>query len=394
MNIHLIRSSELSVQTYTNVLNLLHKTQGPLKYIASKNTDWETINYEKDWITEEQFKKVERTNFEAERNMNYSLAKATFSVKEVTTSGIFDDFPIKEKQATWDNLFSSCETYRKTYAIPENDIVILLTDISNDKNWFGSVDQTMRNVFIQTSNWSSFFGSEIDTRFPIAYEVVAWVMRILMFRNRYELSQLLHIQPKGCMMDFCEHKSQIVLKMRTADICGDCLDHIQTRDINPTALNQLLETMDGIRSNILFRERSTVLNRPSRLEIRGYMKRIFLVDLGDLEVRLNPKEKTLFLFFLNHPEGVRIVDLMDHKAEILDLYKRFSRASTPSLIENAVDLMLQPTDGNINQVLTRIRSKFKQTAGDSIAGYYTIEGTRNEAYKISLNRELVNVIEN
>jgi len=55
--------------------------------------------------------------------------------------------------------------------------------------------------------------------------------------------------------------------------------------------------------------------------------------------------------------------------------------------------MIQPTDGNINQVLTRIRSKFKQTAGDSIAGYYTIEGARNEVYKISLNRELVSVIE-
>jgi hypothetical protein len=110
-------------------------------------------------------------------------------------------------------------------------------------------------------------------------------------------------------------------------------------------------------------------------------------------VRLNPKEKTLFLFFLNHPTGVRIVDLMDHKAEILELYSRVSRASTPTLIVNAVDLMLHPTDGNINQVLTRIRSKFKQTAGDSIAGYYTIEGARNEVYKIALNRELVNTIE-
>jgi hypothetical protein len=84
-----------------------------------------------------------------------------------------------------------------------------------------------------------------------------------------------------------------------------------------------------------------------------------------------------------------MVDLMDHKAEILDIYKRFSRSSTTELIEKAVDLMLQPTDGNINQVLTRIRSKFKLAAGDSISAYYTIEGLRNEPYKISLNRELI-----
>jgi hypothetical protein len=335
---------------------------------------------------------LEPKNFDDERHLSHNIAISSIE-EHRTLSFKDDDFPSTEKQATWDDLFFNCEKYRKTYRIPENDLVILLTDISNDKNWFGSVDQKMRNIFIQTSNWAHFFGSEIDSRFPIAYEVVVWILRIMMFRNRYEITQFLHMQPRGCMMDFCERKDQIVLKMRTADICGDCLDHIQARDVNRTALNQILESMDGIRGNILFRERSTVLNRPSKLEIRGYMKRIFLVDLGDLEVRLNPKEKTLFLFFLNHPEGVRIVDLMDHKPEILGLYSRFSRASTPSLIEDAVDLMLQPTDGNINQVLTRIRSKFKQTAGDSIAGHYTIEGARNEPYKIALNRELVNTIE-
>lgn len=391
MNVHLIRSSELSLETYTNVWNLLNKFQGPINFNESEDFEWDNFLYEQDWISEEQFKEVQKVDFRQEKDINsYSLYAESPSERNYSEK----TFPFKEPQLTWEDLFLICEKYRRKYTVPENDLVFLLTDVSNDKNWFGSVDQKMRNVFIQTSNWSSFFGAEIDSRFPIAYEVVVWTLRIMMYRNRYELSQQLHAQPKGCMMDFCEHKSQIVLKMRTADICGDCLDYIQKRDVNRTALNQILETMDGIRSNILFRERSSVLNRPSRLEIRGYMKRIFLVDLGDLEVRLNPKEKTLFLFFLNHPEGVRIVDLMDHKAEILELYKRFSRASTPSLIEDAVDLMLQPTDGNINQVLTRIRSKFKQTAGDSIAGYYTIEGARNVVYKISLNRELVNIIEN
>jgi hypothetical protein len=391
MNVHLIRSSELSLETYTNVWNLLNKFQGPINFNESEDFEWDNFLYEQDWISEEQFKEVQKVDFRQEKDINsYSLYAESPSERNYSEK----TFPFKEPQLTWEDLFLICEKYRRKYTVPENDLVFLLTDVSNDKNWFGSVDQKMRNVFIQTSNWSSFFGSEIDSRFPIAYEVVVWTLRIMMYRNRYELSQQLHAQPKGCMMDFCEHKSQIVLKMRTADICGDCLDFIQKRDVNRTSLNQILETMDGIRSNILFRERSSVLNRPSRLEIRGYMKRIFLVDLGDLEVRLNPKEKTLFLFFLNHLEGVRIVDLMDHKAEILELYKRFSRASTPSLIEDAVDLMLQPTDGNINQVLTRIRSKFKQTAGDSIAGYYTIEGARNEVYKISLNRELVTIIEN
>ena len=97
MNIHLIRSSELSIDTYTNVLNLLNKTQGPLTYFASKETDWETVNYEKDWITEEQFKKAEQTNFDAERNMNYSLSRPSFTERNVF-SCFDDDFPKIEKK--------------------------------------------------------------------------------------------------------------------------------------------------------------------------------------------------------------------------------------------------------------------------------------------------------
>lgn len=382
MNIHLIRSSELSVETYSNILNILRKYHGPLDYIDSEEVSGEHKPYETEWLSEDHFKGIKHVDFSLD-------SESICGFDELNSIHPQRTFPFREKQATWDELFSTCEKYRSEYKIPDNDLVFLLTDISNDKNWFGAADKSMRNVFIQTSNWSDFFGAKTDERFPVAYEVVVWILRILMYDSRSEFAQYLHPQPKGCMMDFCEDKAQIILKMRTADICSDCLKHIQSRDVSRTALNQILETMDGIRGNILFRERSAVLNRPSKLEIRGYMKRIFLSDLGDLEIHLNPKEKTLFLFFLNHPEGVRIVDLIDHKDEILTIYKRFSRAATPQIIEKAVNLMLQPTEGNINQVLTRIRSKFRQSAGESISTYYTIEGIRNEPYKIALNRELI-----
>ena len=221
MKVHLIRSNELSIETYSNVWNLLNKIQGPIDYIIPKDADWEVINYEKDWISEEQFKKAEYEAFESERCMSkISPTRSSFS-------SLFEEFPPKEPQATWDDLFSICEQYRIENSIPETDLVFLLTDVSNEKNWFGAVDKKMGNFFVQTSNWSTFFGSEIDARFPIAYEVVVWILRIMMYNNRHELSQQMHMQPKGCMMDFCEHKSQIVLKMRTADVCGDCLDQIQ-----------------------------------------------------------------------------------------------------------------------------------------------------------------------
>ena len=249
----------------------------------------------------------------------------------------------------------------------------------------------MKNYFIQTSNWHHFLGNSIDSRFPIAYEIVIWLLRSQMFQNRQEIMDGVHKGSTGCMMDFCENKKDIVLKMRTADICNDCLAVIQNREVDRPFARQVLDSMDGIRQHMMFRERSEFLNSPSKMEIRGFMKHIFLKDLGDLEIHLNPKEKTIYLFFLNHPEGVRIVDLIDHKTEISHFYETFTNSFESAQIAQAINLLLDPTEGNINQVLSRIRAKFKSAVGSKLANFYTIEGNQGDPFKIHFNRELVTI---
>jgi len=218
-------------------------------------------------------------------------------------------------------------------------------------------------------------------------------LRSQMFQNRQEIMDGVHKGSTGCMMDFCENKKDIVLKMRTADICNDCLAVIQNREVDRPFARQVLDSMDGIRQHMMFRERSEFLNSPSKMEIRGFMKRIFLKDLGDLEIQLNPKEKTIYLFFLNHPEGVRIVDLIDHKTEISHFYETFTNSYETVQIGQAINLLLDPTEGNINQVLSRIRAKFKSAVGIKLSNFYTIEGNPGDSFKIHLNRELVTIEE-
>ena len=55
-------------------------------------------------------------------------------------------------------------------------------------------------------------------------------------------------------MDFCEEKKQIALKMRTADICYTCLSYSEKNDSNRVYMNQLMQIMDGVRSNLMFRD--------------------------------------------------------------------------------------------------------------------------------------------
>jgi hypothetical protein len=211
-----------------------------------------------------------------------------------------------------------------------------------------------------------------------------------MFENNEAILKGVHKKSIGCIMDFCEDKSQIIIKMRTADVCDTCMNHFKNRDTPTLYTRQFFEILDGIRNSMTFRSRSALLQQPSRLEIRGYSRKIFFTDLGGLELRLNPKEKSIFLFYLNHPEGIIISHLQDYKEEITLLYSRFSNQSEPDTINRAIETLINPLDNDINVVLSRINAKIKKAVGEYLYNYYCISGERGDIKKICLDRELIN----
>ena len=213
-----------------------------------------------------------------------------------------------------------------------------------------------------------------------------------MFKDQLETYNALHNDPRGCMMDFCKQKTQIILKMRTGDLCQDCMNILTNRDVNRSHARQLFTIMDGIRDNLLFRQRSILLMENSRMEIRGLSKRIFLTDLGDLEINLNPKERALFLLYLNHPEGITRSHLVDHKVELRSYYSMFSQQPSNDLIDEAISRLTDVTDNNMNEVMARIRTKFRQSVGEQQFEDYSIMATPEGTHKIRLNRELVKFI--
>ncbi|RAR73858.1 hypothetical protein [Flavobacterium aciduliphilum] len=375
MNVHLIRSVELDKGTFNNVLNLLQQFPGPFKFLANQE---DLLDYSK----EETIKKWEdKKGFETQVQYN--------AVFEPQPKFSYIEFPFFEKTKTWEQLFSECRQYRKTQKVSENDIVVLLTDIGNDKNWFGGVAPSMKDYFVQTSNWQHFFGHSIDVRFPIAYEVIIWIMRFYMFSDREDIMNGIHKKPIGCIMDFCQDKSQIILKMRTADVCESCMEKFIERDIPTLHSRQFFAILDGIRNSMTFRGRATLLQQPSRMEIRGVMKKIFFKDLGGLELPLNPKEKAVYLFFLRHVEGISISHLSDYKEELSQLYRQFSNQSDSNAIARSVEVLVNPLENNINEVISRINRKISAAVGDSLYDFYCITGARGNDKKIKLDRELI-----
>ena len=109
--------------------------------------------------------------------------------------------------------------------------MLLLTDIANEKNWFSMLDnRNPLNGFIHTADWNYYLHS--NPAYPIAYSVIALVLQKYMFENTKEMLGHIHHQPIGCVNDFCEDKKEIILKLRTGDICFNCFQLIEHK-INP-----------------------------------------------------------------------------------------------------------------------------------------------------------------
>jgi hypothetical protein len=102
---------------------------------------------------------------------------------------------------------------------------------------------------------------------------------------------------------------------------------------------------------------------------------------------LNPKEKALYLLFLNHREGIRLTELQDHKEEERILCS-FCNQSNPEIIQSAIDRLVDPTGNDMNVVLSRINNKIKDAVGDYLLDFMVSKKERRNK-TIKLDRELL-----
>ena len=97
-----------------------------------------------------------------------------------------------------------------------------------------------------------------------------------------------------------------------------------------------------------------------------------LTDYGK-EVIMTPVHKALYLFFLNHPEGVQFKDLVDHSEEITRLYKATTNGSLDiEKINETVSRLVNPTDNAINEKCSRIKAAFAEHMDEYALKYYMI----------------------
>ena len=126
----------------------------------------------------------------------------------------------------------------------------------------------------------------------------------------------------------------------------------------------------------------------SRLRITRHFK-IYLTDYDNAEVKMGPLPKTVFLFFLRHPEGVMFSHLMDHRKELQMIYERVCTNDDPQKMHDSIKRLIDPLDNSISEKCAAVKKAFILNIADNIASNYYISGAQGEKKGIPLDRSLV-----
>jgi hypothetical protein len=367
MKVHLIGSEEFSHEEFSEVLEFLQSFDGPVQFFEGKPARFRGHS-----LTEKQ---IIKDKFFRKEEVYYNICEYNDAI-----------IPMKRIETNWKALFELCQQTREESSLPPTDLVILLTEIANEPNWFSALDpDNMCNGFVHTAEWEHYV--RCSKVFPVAYLVASLVLQKHMFKDMQSLRKAVHEFPMGCINDFCRDKQQIILKLRTADICIDCMDLLKDK-LQPPEIYQMLRIFEGVRIRMLFNQNFRPNLPPSRMQVTSCGK-LFLQDYGNMEIKLTPLEKTLYLFFLNHPEGMMLHDLVDHKKELIAIYTRISTTGLLAEVHNGINGLVDVTSNSASEKISRIKAAFVKSVGEQLATHYYIQGERNGKKRIPLDRKLV-----
>jgi len=112
-------------------------------------------------------------------------------------------------------------------------------------------------------------------------------------------------------------------------------------------------------------------NRLSRLIVtKDY--RLLLPDYNNMEIRMEPLVKAVYLLFLNHSDGIMFKDLPNYREELTQIYSKLRPAGMTDRALQSIEDVTNPLLNSINEKCARVRGAFLEQFDDYMAQHYYI----------------------
>ena len=132
--------------------------------------------------------------------------------------------------------------------------------------------------------------------------------------------------------------------------------------------------MKGIKPDVIDDLLSS-LSKPGDLVV-DMNGNLLVTDFGNVNIKLNPIEKALYLFLLQHPEGVEADAMVGYRKELLRIYRRFTIFDDDATIEDRLDNLLSEDKSALYTHISRINKRIKTKLGERGSLSYRIQFRR------------------
>lgn len=112
----------------------------------------------------------------------------------------------------------------------------------------------------------------------------------------------------------------------------------------------------------------------------------------DMTFKLEPLPMSVYMLFLNHPEGIMFKELAMYRKELMRIYGKMTGRSEPEQITRSIANLTDPMKNSINEKCSVIRREFVKRFNESLATNYIITGRKGEPKKILLPRDMVKIL--
>lgn len=278
---------------------------------------------------------------------------------------------------TFDELYSLSRLYRVGKPIHRDDFVVLLTTIPNNKEWFSAFSG--KNIFVDVNDWD--YITENDGKYGIAYQVVENIFQSLSGIDIDDVDNEpnIHEPAIGCINDMCGlDKGEIILKLRTAHICTSCQSRATTNGVNPLLILQIRLLLEQIRKGLVNFDSIVAQIVPPTLIIDEEGK----IKVGGKPIKLEAIQKTLFIFYLNHTDGVSFEQLGQKIDELHHIYQILKPLGAElSTVQNLCLPSANPSSTFL-KVKSNLNKSLIHELGEQVSEFYVISKFDRDGYTI------------
>jgi hypothetical protein len=257
----------------------------------------------------------------------------------------------------WSVFFEQIENYRNLYEINPDDYVCLITNLPNVIKWFGAIDhQNSNNFFIDADRIKKYVPNAANE--AIVYQIAASILRNQMGMDSKKFKKFAHEKSEGCVNDLCLNKHDFKLKLQSAKICPICAEKIAELAVNNLILGHIEAIFKKVQNSVCGANHVKNLYQLSNLSIATDFH--FMLPKYDIEIKLVPQEKALYILLLNHsPEGLYCANIQNHTEELGAIYSLILGKDEISCMDKVVK-----NPDKLAPMMCKIRKTFLDAIGN------------------------------